>query len=389
MKSIIYLDASSTTPITNDVIELMVRVQQDYWGNPSNIHAIGIKASQLLEDCRMSIARILDADYEDIVFTSGATESINTCILGSAFTMDPARIVISSVEHPAVLAATDSLKKLGWVIDYWPVDNKGNIDLNFMDKLLDHPTKIVSIIWGQSEIGTIQPIELIGKECLKRNIIFHTDASQYISNCPISWKNLTVDYLSLSAHKFRGPRGIGLLLRNSKRPIEFFPIIRGGGQEGGFRSGTESVHLIAGLDLALKNLYKFKFNNNKPLIEKDNNIKDLTLQLRNKISSLKNIYFTGDPYNRLSNHISLLLSDDHNNPINSSFVVLELSKLGVYVSSGSACNSSSVKGSHVLKAININPKWHKSALRLSLGDWLTKDEINMVPNFLEQVISNL
>ena len=261
IKKQIYIDGCSTSPPRIEVINRINEIYSHYWANPSSIHTPGIKSAEILENSRLSIAKILNADYKEIIFTSGATESINLALTGSAENLDPGRIIISSVEHPAVIEAAKLLARKGWEVVEWPVDCKGKIDLNQIETLLSPPTKIVSLIWGQSEIGTIQPIQIIGYKCRERGILFHTDATQYINHLPISWKNLPVDLLTLSAHKFRGPKGIGLLLIRNDSDFTLTPLFPGIKSDNYLRSGTPPVALISGMDIALKMLYRIYFSN--------------------------------------------------------------------------------------------------------------------------------
>ena len=205
-----YLDACATAPLRESVISCMVRAQQDGWGNPSSLHRIGCDAAESLERARLSISASLGAERSDILFSSGATESAHLALLGLAKTQSPGRLVISAVEHPAVAAAAHQLVACGWTVERWPVDAYGQIQMQHLDRLLQPPTKIVSLIWGQSEVGTLQPIQAVGEVCRSKHIPFHTDATQVLSQgCP-NWSELQVDLLTASAHKCGGPRGIGL-----------------------------------------------------------------------------------------------------------------------------------------------------------------------------------
>ena len=208
----IYLDASATTPPHIDVINKLKDIQSECWGNPSSIHKVGVFAREILERSRLSIANKLKASSDDIFFTSGATESNYLSLKVVSNTIDKGRLVISSVEHPSINLIANQLLNDGWDIKYWPVDRYGIIDLDLLEEILSPPTKLVSIIWGQSEIGSIQPINLIGMECKKRNILFHTDATQVLPSGLIDWSKLNVDMLSASAHKLQGPKCIGLLM---------------------------------------------------------------------------------------------------------------------------------------------------------------------------------
>ena len=253
----IYLDASATTPPHLDVITKLKDIQFECWGNPSSIHKVGVIAREILERSRLSIANKLKASSDELFFTSGATESNYLALKAVSNNLDKGRIVISSVEHPSINLIANQLRNEGWDIKYWPVDRYGIIDLDLLEEVLSPPTKLVSIIWGQSEIGSIQPINLIGMECKKRNILFHTDATQVLPCGLIDWSNLNVDMLSASAHKLQGPKGIGLLMLRKgiqdllmKNPSYGFKI-------GSIRSGTESVPLIAGFSTAIDLLNEY------------------------------------------------------------------------------------------------------------------------------------
>ncbi len=381
-KADLYLDACSTTPPTQEVINKITQVQQLCWGNPSSIHLVGVKAAEVLESSRISICNLLNSDIEDLVFTSGATESINTAIVGTAQSISPGRIVISALEHPAVIESANKLRSMGWDVLEWPVTKYGLINLDLIDKILAPPTRIVSIIWGQSEIGTIQPIELLANETRKREIIFHTDATQILPHYVINMKKLPIDLLSASAHKFQGPKGVGLLIRKHDNFNYKSPFIVGGGQEGGSRSGTEPVAMIAGMAVALEQARKrISFKGDA------NSVKSMTEYLRNMLSELPGIRFSGHPKHRLENHISLLLSNKNGVPVSGREVVRVLSNYGIYVSSGSACKSGTVEDSKALKAMGIESKWLKSGLRLSLGPWVTKNQLEILPKILDLAVN--
>ncbi len=217
----IYLDACSTTPPYEKVVKEISKIQNLYWGNPSSLHNEGIKSAYILEKSRYSIAKHFSVEPEQVIFTSGATESVNLAINGIADTLSSGRLVISSVEHPSVNKAAEQLIKLGWQVLRWPVNKYGVIDENYTEELLSSPTKIVSLIWAQSEIGTLQPIHKISKICREKGIYFHTDATQVIPQGYINFTSLGVSALSASAHKFRGPKGIGLLIID-KEVRQFF-----------------------------------------------------------------------------------------------------------------------------------------------------------------------
>ncbi len=385
----IYLDASSTSPTRFEVISYMHDIESNFWGNPSSIHFHGIRAAEIVERSRLKIATILQALTDEIVFTSGSTESIHLAILGSTKDLMPGRIVISNVEHPSVLSAALQLVNKGWELKFWPVNNYGVIDIDLINDLLKPPTKIVSLIWGQSEIGTIQPIPMIGKECKDRGIIFHTDATQILSQGLFNWRDLNVDLLSLSAHKFQGPKGIGLLLARKEIKKSLSNIQGGGGQESNIRSGTQPITLIAGMSLAIELL-------NSPIYKEDvlnqtefEKVSSITRYLRHELEKIQYLRFTGHPTKRLNNHISMLVGNAENNPLPGRLLVRELSKRGISASSGTACSSGNLTDSPILKAINVSTIWRQSGLRFSLGPWIKCDEIERIPTILRNAIDSL
>ena len=227
----IYLDACATAPLRPGVLQRMIEIQDRAWANPSSLHGLGLKAAEALERARLQIADKLSADHRDVVFTSGATESVHLALQGLAASRSPGRVVISAVEHPAVFGAARLLAKHGWDVAEWPVDAWGRIRLELLDELLAPPTQIVSMVWGQGEVGTIQPLITVAEACKRRGIPIHTDATQVLSQGLPSWKNFPVDLLSCSAHKSGGPRGIGLLMTRQSLRSELDPLFSGGGQE--------------------------------------------------------------------------------------------------------------------------------------------------------------
>ena len=381
----IYLDACATTPPRPEVIQRILEVQESVWGNPSSLHGPGLIAAELLERSRQVIASCLMASSTELVLTSEATESIHLGLLGMARSMQSGRLVISAVEHPAVLAAAQVLKHEGWDLCYWPVDPLGRVKLEDLDLMLAPPTRLVSIIWGQSEVGTIQPIKTIGLACRERGIVFHTDATQVLSQGLLHWADLPIDLLSASAHKFQGPKGIGLLLLRPELIEVLQPLQGGGGQEQGLRAGTESVALVAGMAMALEHL---KLSRQAVDVELADQVKVQRMRdaLRINLQTLPGLHFTGDPINRLPHHISMLVGSGDAQPISGRAVVRELSRLGVATSSGSACMAGQSKNSDVLQAMQIKPEWLQSGLRFSLGSWLDETQLDQIPDLLQQAM---
>lgn len=377
----IYLDAAATTPPRKDVIEAVVHAQQEAWGNPSSLHNTGVKAAEFLERLRWKLADRFAVAPDQLIFTSGATESVHLAILGSATTLPPGRIVLSGVEHPAVLAAADQLKNKGWTVAFWPVDATGVIRLEFLDELLAAPTRMVSLIAAQSEVGALQPIAKVGRVCRAHGIRFHSDATQLIpQGCP-EFNGFQADLVSLSAHKFQGPRGIGLLIRDSSVPIT--PLQGGGGQEFGLRSGTEALPLIAGMAQAISLLPSCDLNRESIPPGSGPDVRRQRDQLLQALLELPGLALLGpDLHQRLPNHIAVLIGAADGQPIPARAMVRELARRGVACSSGSACHSGNRQDSSVLTAMNVPEPWRQSGLRFTLGPWLDDKDLKNVPDLV-------
>ena len=245
-----YFDTSATTPTATEVLEAMALAQATAWANPSSLHAPGLAAAEQLERSRLSLAAGLGCEPDELVVTSGGTEAIHLALLGAAAGLTPGRLVISAVEHPATLAAAAQLQQRGWSVQSVPVDRQGLLDLDALDGLLVPPTRLVSVIWGQNEVGSLQPLEAIGARCRRAGVLLHVDAVQVLGHLPINFRQLPIDFLSGAAHKLQGPRGVGLLL--VRRGLALQTQLGGGGQEGGRRGGTEPVVLLSGFAKALE-----------------------------------------------------------------------------------------------------------------------------------------
>ncbi len=385
----IYLDASATTPPHLDVINKLKDIQFECWGNPSSIHKVGIIAREILERSRLSIANKLKASSDELFFTSGATESNYLALKAVSNNLDKGRIVISSVEHPSINLIANQLSNEGWDIKCWPVDRHGIIDLDMLDEVLSPPTKLVSIIWGQSEIGSIQPINLIGMECKKRNILFHTDATQVLPSGLIDWSNLNVDMLSASAHKLQGPKGIGLLLLRKGIQDLFMNNPSYGFKNGSIRSGTESVPLIAGFSTAIDLLNEYIEVKDNQTLFPVNKVSKMTSLLKRNLINNKHLTYIGPENERLPNNLSFLCHTESMIPIKGRDIVRLLSKHGVYVSSGSACSSSNQGPNPILVAINVDKSFQESGLRITVGPWISNDDINSVSNIIFESLQSV
>lgn len=339
------------------------------WANPSSLHGAGLVAAEHLERSRLQVAAMLGCEAEEVVFTSGGTESIHLGLLGAARCLEqvgpgPSRVVISAVEHPATLAAARQLERRGWQLEQVPVNREGCLDLEALAALLVPPTRLASLIWGQSEVGTIQPIEAAGKLCRQANVVLHVDAVQLLGHRPINMRQLPVDLLSCTAHKLQGPRGIGVLV--VRRGLALEPLLGGGGQERGRRAGTEPVALAAGLatafELAEQRLHQA--GGSDPLEPLRNGLLQVLLEL-------PGVELTGPMpgMDRLPHHISLLLRSPAGTTLSGRSVVRALARRGIASSSGSACSSQGEAGSPVLRAMGYSPEESVGGLRFSLAPW--------------------
>ena len=389
-RSTIYLDSCATSPPRKGVVEAMAEVQTSAWGNPSSLHPQGVAAAESLERARLQIAGALSASPDDVIFTSGATESVHLALSGLAGEQKPGRIVISAVEHPAVVSAARQLERQGWDLAIWPVDGFGQIRLELLPSLLAPPTRLVSLIWGQSEVGTLQPVHTVGNACAERGIPFHTDATQVLSQGTIDWSSLPATLLTASAHKLGGPRGIGCLLTRPHIRSTLTPMQGGGGQEQGLRAGTQPVALIAGFAEALSQLDRWTPWDGRDRISPSpaeiSRHRDTLLQGLLQDPRLK---LTGDPHRRLPHHISLLACDQRKEPLSGRALVRELAKRGVALSSGSACASGKDSGSPVLAAMGFEPAQQRSGLRLSLGPWIRQEQLATVCRHVSAALDHL
>ncbi len=381
----IYLDNASTTPLSRNVLKKINSTYKNYWTNTSSTYKYGIKSAIYLEKIRLKIAGLFNADPEDIIFTSGSSESTSIVFSNLADKYKKGRVVISKVEHQATIISANKLKRQGWDIYELPVNKYGMINISEIDKVLKN-TKLVSIIWGQSEIGTLQPVQLVGSKCHKLDILFHVDGTQILSNGIFNWKELNTDLLSLSAHKFGGPKGIGLLLTNSKSRIMLKNNDISLTQEYSIRQGTAALPLIAGMYESIKNIKgKIKFNDFNAEFETNKTTK-LKEYIIDKINTNPNIKITGSCSQRLPNHISFILFNKYLKPIKAYKVINYMSDNNVAISSGSACSSSSGKPSQILENMGYDSNQLNSNIRISLGSMNKKSDIDRFFNLIQQCI---
>jgi cysteine desulfurase len=378
----IYLDYSATTPTRPEVIALMQSALSEQWGNPSSLHSWGERAATLLEQARMQVADLLNAPPESIVFTSGGTEADNLAILGVARQyVTPQHIIISSVEHSAVAEPVRLLEQQGWQVTRLLVNAQGQVDPLDLKAALQPNTVLVSIIYGQSEVGTLQPIETLGQIVRDHGrAVFHTDAVQVVGRLPIDLEQLPVDLLSVSSHKLYGPQGAGALY---VRPgTALVPLLAGGGQEFRLRSGTQAVPCIAGFGLAAE-LMAAEMGLETPRLI---NLRD---RLFDQLADVDALVPTGDRWQRLPHHVSFYLRCADGEQVSGKTIVRQLNLAGIAISSGSACNSGKLVPSPVLLAMGYSNRAAKSGIRLTLGRYTTEADIDWVAIVLKQIIERL
>ena len=378
----LYLDACASSPPAESVLSVMAAAQAIAWANPSSLHGFGLAAADCLERSRQAIAASLGADDAQVVFCSGGTEAAHLALRGAAASLVPGRLVISAVEHPAVAAAAQGLERLGWQVTVCPVDRFGRVKLEALIALLAPPTRLVSVIWGQSEVGTLQPIEAIGALCRSAGVLFHTDAVQVVGHQPIRFADVPVDLLSFTAHKLQGPRGIGVLL--ARPGLHLQPLLAGGGQEAGLRSGTEPVVLAAGLAEALR-LCDSRLAEHGGL-DPSQPHRD---RLARALLGQPGVAISGCPLKRLPHHLSLLVDDGAGRPLPGRQLVQALWRQGVAVSSGTACHQGLAGPSPALAAMGLGPERAASGLRLSLGPWLSGKDLERIPEAFARAKANV
>ncbi|MGA9378708.1 MAG: cysteine desulfurase family protein [Phormidium sp.] len=377
----IYLDYSATTPPRPEAIALMQQILSQQWGNPSSLHEWGQRSATVLEQARMQVAGLINAPADGIIFTSGGTEADNLAIVGVARCYSqPQHIIISSVEHSAISEPAKLLESWGWEITRLPVDNWGWVNPNDLENALRTNTVLVSIIHGQSEVGTLQPIERLSEITRSHGVLFHTDAVQVAGRLPIDVQKLGIDLLSLSSHKIYGPQGVGALYI---RPgVELVPLLGGGGQEMKLRSGTQAVPIIAGFGVAAELAAQEMSQETPRLI-------GLRDRLFDQLSEVKNLKITGHRWQRLPHHLSFCLLDADGEKLSGKTIVRQLNLAGIGISAGAACNSGKLNPSPILLAMGYSNQVAKAGIRLTLGRYTTEEDVDWTAMVLQQVLQRL
>jgi cysteine desulfurase len=368
-----YLDNSSTTRVCTEAIRAMLPFFSKKYGNASSLHQKGQEASEALIRARQTLAKIIRAEPEEIIFTSGGSEANNLAIKELAFAQkEKKQLITSKIEHPSVLETCQFLEKMGFKVTYINVDKEGIIDLKELEKAINKDTFLVTIMHANNEIGTVQPIKEIGAMCKKHNVIFHTDAVQSFTKVPIDVKEMNIGMASFSAHKIHGPKGVGMLYK--RKDIKLGKLIHGGHQEKDVRAGTENVAGIIGFVAAAEQMTQ----------EDTDKMTELRDYFIDEVLKIPNTQLNGSRTKRLCNNISISF-----NYIEGESLLLRLDQKGICVSTGSACTSQSLEPSHVLLAIGLPHETAHGTIRFSLSKYTTKEELVYTIKQLKEIVPEL
>jgi cysteine desulfurase len=374
----IYMDYSATTPVDPRVADKMIPYLREQFGNPaSRSHAYGWEAEEAVEEARSEVAKLVGADPREIVWTSGATESINLALKGAAhFYKDKGRHIITvKTEHKATLDTCRELEREGYEVTYMDVKEDGLIDLDAFQKLLRSDTVLVSVMFVNNEIGVIQDIPKIGEICRERGIIFHVDAAQATGKVAINLADLKVDLMSFSAHKTYGPKGVGALFVRRKPRIRIEAQIHGGGHERGMRSGTLATHQIVGMGEAFRIA-------REEMVAENEHIRKLRDRLWSGLSEIEEVYLNGDLTRRVPHNLNISF-----NYVEGESMLMALKDIAI--SSGSACTSASLEPSYVLRALGRNDELAHSSIRFSVGRFTTEEEVDFTIKLIKEKIAKL
>ncbi len=374
----VYLDNAATTPVKKEILEVMIPYFTEKYGNPSSIYRLGQETRAAIDEAREKVAKVINAKSREIFFTAGGSEADNWAIKGVALANRDKgnHIITSKIEHHAVLHTCKYLEKIGFNVTYLDVDENGLVDIEQLKNSITAKTILISIMFANNEIGTIQPIKEIGNIAKEKNIYFHTDAVQAIGNIDIDVEDLNIDLLSMSAHKLYGPKGVGALY--IRQGVKIHPYIHGGAQEKNRRAGTENIPGIVGFGRAVELAYETIDEHNQKLIKlRDKFIKDI-------YENIDYVKLNGHPEKRLPGNVNFSFEF-----IEGEALLLSLDMVGIAASSGSACTSGSLDPSHVLLAIGLPHEIAHGSLRLTLGDFNTEEEIDYVVENLVKIVDRL
>lgn len=379
MERMIYSDNAATTPVSKNVYNAMIPYLTSGYGNPSSLYALGREEKKAVDQARKYAAEIIGADPSEIIFTSGGSEADNLAIKGLLFSRaipkNKKHIITSKIEHHAVLYTCQFMERIGYTVTYLDVDEQGHVDLKQLEESITEDTALVTIMAANNEIGTIQDLKAISDICHKKGTLFHTDAVQAIGHMKVDVKEMGIDMLSMASHKLRGPKGVGALY--CRKGILLEPLIHGGGQENGKRSGTENVAGIVGFGEALRYA-------NENLESSMAYVKGLTDRLIAGVTKIPYTRLTGDPENRLPGTASFVIEC-----IEGESLILLLDMNGICASTGSACSTGSLDPSHVLMAIGLPHEIAHGSLRVTLGEQNTEEEVDYIIEKLNAVVKRL
>jgi len=372
---LVYLDNNATTPVDPAVAEKMSNFLKEHFGNPSSLYPIGRQVKEMIVEAREIVAKALNAGRTEIVFTGSGTEADNFAIRGVLDALpEKNEVIISAIEHPAIIETAHYLEKKGIKITYVPVDKYGTIDLDFLKDAITPQTALISIMQANNEIGTIQPMEEVCKIAKARGIPVHTDAVQSFGKIDVNVNKLGVDLLSISAHKIYGPKGVGALY--IRKGTNIWPFIYGGHQEREMRAGTENTIGIIGLGEAVR-ILKERGDRDKKQIEQ------LAEKLKKGIEdNIPRVKFNGHEKNRIKGTLNFAFLG-----LEAEAILLALATKGIYVSTGSACSEGAEDVSHVLNAIGLRPEVARSCIRISLGRFNTEEDIDLVLKELPEIVA--
>ena len=374
----VYMDNAATTKLSPDVLNAMMPYLTDIYGNASSVHAFGREAREGVEHARNQVAAAINASPDEIFFTAGGTESDNMAIKGVAhkYAKKGKHIITTAIEHHAVLHTCEALEKEGYEVTYLPVDEDGLISVEQVRAAMRDDTILVTVMFANNEVGTIEPIAEIGALCRERNVLFHTDAVQAVCHIPIDVKAMNIDLMSISAHKFHGPKGIGALY--CRKGIVLEPVIVGGAQERKRRAGTENVAGIVGLGAAIERAHK----NMSADMARVSALRDKLIS--GILKDIPHVKLNGHPTQRLPQNVNFSIRY-----IEGESILLMLDINGIAASSGSACTSGSLDPSHVLLAMGIPHEIAHGSLRLTLSDMTTDEEVDYVLETLTKTVKRL
>lgn len=374
----IYVDNAATTKLSDVALKAMMPLMQEIYGNPSSLHHIGQEAKEYLEDARARVAQCIGADAKEIYFTSGGSEADNQAIISAAYfgaKKGKKHIISSKFEHHAVLHTLDKLEKEGFEIELLDVYDNGIVKVEDVKSAIRPDTALVTIMSANNEVGTLQPIKEIGAVCKDAGVIFHTDAVQAVGHIAIDVKDMNIDMLSISAHKFHGPKGVGVLY--SRKGIPLTNVINGGAQERGKRAGTENTAGIMGLVAALEDAVANMDKNNAY-------VSALSKKLIDGVADIERCHINGDLDNRLAGTVNMSFEG-----IEGESLILWLDQKGICSSSGSACTSGSLDPSHVLLSMGVPIENAHGSLRISMCEYNTEEEVDVILSSIHEIVPYL